>query len=781
MKIILVITFLASILSPSLKAQENISIQDEFLVSKFREYQSGNHFKKLYLHTDREKYTSGQNIWFSAYLVDALSHNTDPGLTNLYIHLYDISGKTRVNKIFRFQNGNASGNILLEPGLPDGNYVLYAFTDPMVEGNPYAQFTRPLYIANESYKNSISKQEIEQNLEFNNKLNALREKVEMKCYPEGGKLIAGVPNRVIVKVSDGTGNAVIVSGQLRTSSNSTLQKFVTSENGLATVSFTPEAQQTYSCIIDIPGKNPLTGYLPAAISNDAALSVTEAAGDSIEVQIKHNLSNSKSLILIAQCRGKLVYSKSINTEEITFRFSKNNLPTGVVQFSLLNEDYRTLSDRMVFINRDDQIYIDLAARAVQKDTDRILNMRFTAIDGNDLPVEGTFSISILAGKVEPGVESDGIFRHFFLASDISWNLPVPASCLLPDNPEGHAELDKILIASNYAWHNPADKQAAPTPLNINLPSRGLKIQGKILDSETNQPVKQAEVNLRTGLDPDNVHSALTNENGSFCFSDLYFTDSTAVYITTPGITGNKTTVVITPGDEPIYEYLINAGSQTQRIFETGKEWKKTKPPSAVRSKGSSSPYGMPDQTITPNEKVAYTSMITMLQEKAVGLMISGNSIMFRGPSSIMFSSEPMFIRDHVMVTSSDFLSQDPREIEKIELFRGASTAFFGARGANGVIISYSKRGKPVEKNSFTFYPAGYSVPQKFYVNEDIGNLKPGDGNSSTLYWEAPVKTSKNGQFERSVYLVPGITKYKIVIEGTGNNEGIAFGEYIIGK
>ncbi len=68
------------------------------------------------------------------------------------------------------------------------------------------------------------------------------------------------------------------------------------------------------------------------------------------------------------------------------------------------------------------------------------------------------------------------------------------------------------------------------------------------------------------------------------------------------------------------------------------------------------------------------------------------SIRVRGGGSITQSNEPLFIVDGFPVESISDIP--PTDIESIDVLKDASsTAIYGARGANGVIIVTTKSGK----------------------------------------------------------------------------------------
>ncbi len=112
-----------------------------------------------------------------------------------------------------------------------------------------------------------------------------------------------------------------------------------------------------------------------------------------------------------------------------------------------------------------------------------------------------------------------------------------------------------------------------------------------------------------------------------------------------------------------------------------------------------------------------------LQGKAPGVQIiqgnglagSGSVVRIRGVGSISASGDPLYVIDGVPVISDPFLrgnsgamnqnplaSINPNDIESIEVLKDAgATGIYGSRGANGVILVTTKRGKS-GKPSFTY-------------------------------------------------------------------------------
>lgn len=96
-----------------------------------------------------------------------------------------------------------------------------------------------------------------------------------------------------------------------------------------------------------------------------------------------------------------------------------------------------------------------------------------------------------------------------------------------------------------------------------------------------------------------------------------------------------------------------------------------------------------------------SNALEALQGKAAGVDITSNQrpgelgkIRIRGNRSLNASSEPLYVVDGVPLTSGGIETINPRDIESIDILKDASsTAIYGSRGANGVILVTTKRGK----------------------------------------------------------------------------------------
>ena len=117
-----------------------------------------------------------------------------------------------------------------------------------------------------------------------------------------------------------------------------------------------------------------------------------------------------------------------------------------------------------------------------------------------------------------------------------------------------------------------------------------------------------------------------------------------------------------------------------------------------------------------------------LQGKAAGVQVSntsgrpgsGASIRIRGHGSLLTNNSPLWIIDGFI--DGDINSIAPEDIESIEILKDASsTAIYGSRGGNGVIMVTTKRGKKNHNNiSFSYYHQLSQVSNKLNLLDREG-------------------------------------------------------------
>lgn len=134
-------------------------------------------------------------------------------------------------------------------------------------------------------------------------------------------------------------------------------------------------------------------------------------------------------------------------------------------------------------------------------------------------------------------------------------------------------------------------------------------------------------------------------------------------------------------------------------------------------------------SVTP-EKLVNRPIINVgeaLQNKVAGVQVIRQAagdpggrpqIRIRGTNSINTSSDPLFVVDGVVGVINALQNLDPKDIASMDILKDASsTAIYGTRGANGVIIITTKRGVAGEVR--VNYDGSFSVGIKTRRNDAV--------------------------------------------------------------
>jgi len=104
--------------------------------------------------------------------------------------------------------------------------------------------------------------------------------------------------------------------------------------------------------------------------------------------------------------------------------------------------------------------------------------------------------------------------------------------------------------------------------------------------------------------------------------------------------------------------------------------------------------------LTPGERdVSADDPMSTLATHVSGVIVSGTpdggiAVRIRGPTSIMASTAPLYVIDGLPIEAGPggaLMGINPHDIASIQVLKdAASTAFYGVRGANGVILIKTK-------------------------------------------------------------------------------------------
>ena len=217
-------------------------------------------------------------------------------------------------------------------------------------------------------------------------------------------------------------------------------------------------------------------------------------------------------------------------------------------------------------------------------------------------------------------------------------------------------------------------------LSIGMALAQSRLTGVVTSAEDGEPVVGASVKA-VGLNA----GAVTNADGEFTINVPVGTELQITYLgmVPKTVKAANNMRVVLESDSQTLEGVVVTGYGSARKLGT--------------IAGSVSTVGS-DQI--KNRPIA--NIGDALQGQVSGLQVFTSSgepsattnMRIRGVTSINASTEPLFILDGSEISQQTFLSLNPNDIENMTILKDASsTAIYGSRAANGVVILTSKKGK----------------------------------------------------------------------------------------
>jgi TonB-dependent SusC/RagA subfamily outer membrane receptor len=193
-------------------------------------------------------------------------------------------------------------------------------------------------------------------------------------------------------------------------------------------------------------------------------------------------------------------------------------------------------------------------------------------------------------------------------------------------------------------------------------------------------------------------------------------------------------------------------------------------------------------------KTATNNALQSMQGKIAGLDItkssgesgSGITIALRGNRSINASNTPLFLVDGIEYGST--LDLNASDIQSIEVLKDASsTAIYGTRGANGVVIITTKKGAAAGKtkvslNSYLSFNSPTNLPRIMSVQQDyllIAERQRYNAEKGTAAWgttslssytpEAVLSNVVSAPYEKSVYQLykeGGVNWFDLILQNS---------------
>jgi hypothetical protein len=139
--------FLFFLINQNYDIQGQNTIPD-LIRQRFQSYLEAVPLEEVFIHTDRDEYISGEDLWFAIYLIDRQIFKPSAMSRIVYFELLNTENRPVVQKRVYLENGFGPGQLTLPDTLSTGTYTIRSYTNRMKNFLPYNCFVRDIRIYN---------------------------------------------------------------------------------------------------------------------------------------------------------------------------------------------------------------------------------------------------------------------------------------------------------------------------------------------------------------------------------------------------------------------------------------------------------------------------------------------------------------------------------------------------------------------------------------------------------------------------------------------------------
>ncbi len=306
-----------------------------------------NETAKLFVHYDKTVYLPNETIWFTAYLLnnDTLTNKADI----LSVALVKNSDRTiAIQKKFVITGAGSSGSILIPDTILAGDYSIIAYTNHFVKGRPEALFIQRIAIKRLEQPDPKVQPKPAQRPALTRADSA---KISIKFYPEGGDMVANLPQYVGWEAKDGTG-ALLKLNVVLLKDEDVIDTISTSAYGLGKFFINPKPGSRYAVKV-IGAENQSLFNLPSANERGITLTMPSAmVHDTLFFKVAGTLIG-KIHIAVHNNRQIFYVLTDIDLQkQNTFKIALDSLPRGLAAITIYNENLRPCAERVFFAHYD---------------------------------------------------------------------------------------------------------------------------------------------------------------------------------------------------------------------------------------------------------------------------------------------------------------------------------------------------------------------------------------------------------------------------------------------
>lgn len=772
--------------------------------------------ERIHIHFDRDVYTTGDKIWFKAYLFSGFVPSALS--TNFFAELVSPSGSIVERQRLPIIAGTANGSFQLADSLVSGQYIIRAYTPWMLNFNENFLYRKSLFI----YKPGKEDTTVARTANDHN--------YRVYVFPEGGDMVYGFPNSVAIKCLDPGGSPAEATGRLVDDNGQVIEQFSTVHDGMGKFSFFPERGRTYKLEMTFGNAGKTLVDLPAIQENGWILQAAEEAENTRRVLIASSNADTGALVtLLGQMQQQVLIEQKVKmtSSARVLRIDTRNLPSGMLQLTLFDPQGKPVAERLLFINNQEYI-LPLVLR---NDT-LSLAKKARNVFSFQLPDSSLANLSVSIVDAErSGIDSsrDEIISRLLLTSDLKGVVHQPGYYLSSNDRTVRSHADLLMMTQGWRRFNWQEVMAGQYPSIRFRDLNYIQLSGAAYNQKSKKKLGTGEINffIKTKDSLTDLFQTEVNKDGQFLLENLIYYD-TAQFSYQLNSSRNKEKLISLTLDRDTSSYNAYAYSVFGRLPALPAPWRSSNArlnQLFALNNDTSGNYRMLE-TVTVlgrrkrpvqelNERYTSGLFTSMNFVKILDLVhdplpsgalnvfqyiqgrIPGIRVQTSGfpPSYVIYSGRamsltggpipvPLFV-DEVAATSKQVETISMQDVAMIKFFQ---SGFMGnpSIGSTQALVVYTRKpGDRMPSNlDFldTLYYPGYSVKREFYSPdyEETPSKKDWLDRRVTLLWEPDLKPDDDkGNYHIRFFNSDYARKLLVRIEGaTADGKLVSFLKWI---
>lgn len=734
--------------------------------------------EKVFIHSQSNDFFPGETIWYKAYVTAGSHHQPSPLSQNVYVEL--LKENTIVKRhILLANSGLAFGSMELPELMEPGRYTLRAYTAWM-RNEPQDYFFRKLiYIHHEEPIIESSEPQVTQETG-----------IDLQFFPEGGQLIPGVRQILAFKAVDKKGLPFQASGILESSEGNKIP-FKSTHDGMGTIEVTPDINTTYTAKLEESNRS-IT--LPLKVEQGYAFAVDNfSSTESTHLTIQASrVIPEERLFLIAQVRSRVTYTLQFDLEQgkKALLVPKSLLGSGIVQFTIFNEQGMPLAERLAFNQLDKgRLNIDISTQQEAVSTRSKTELTVKVTDNTGKPVSGSFSLAAMHASGYPEAsQSQHIDSYLLLSSDLKGQIHNPEYYFDEANPERLENLDLVMRTHGwrrFTWEGIGQKLEATPSFGF---EKGIDITGRLVIQGRKKGVKNGTVTFISNHSKDALTKmTLTDKNGYFKLEEVNPSDEDGVLLRGINPKGSKKVsfeIDSVDRSAPVHaplEKQFNQSNNHNRNFDptsftayqsnaflaaTNEALNSDdQPEDNGLSATKKSIYGAPSYSVKIEDLTNGNrggNVFQYLNGRIPGLRMTPSGPVLRGTNAAPLSddqdttgfaganngSQPLIYMDNNLTNMQTISAVPVEAMERLEILKGPDAFVLGMGAQSGALMFFTKTGaelpEVLENGIFRININGYHIAREFYVPAYDEPLSFTEDLRKTIFWEPQITTDKNG-------------------------------------